>query len=69
MNVPARPNTIHELFDHIIRKVPAYRVTGCLGPRNLLQRRATDLESLDYGENTDLVEWAQEHQGEFDLTG
>ena len=36
-------------------EVPGYRVTGCLGPRNLLQWRAIDQTALDYDENPDLV--------------
>jgi hypothetical protein len=49
-------------------RIQGCRVTGCLGPQNLAQWRATDLTQLAYDERPELAQWAHEHWREIDLT-
>ena len=45
MNIPSQPHRIYQLVVHVPTgeryafriEMPGYRVTGCLGPRNVLQ--------------------------------
>jgi hypothetical protein len=74
-SIPARPGTFYLLMLHFptgeryaFRLEHPFRVTGCLGPRNRREWRQTDLSTLDYDENLDLVVWANEHVTEFDPT-
>ena len=73
--IPARPRFIYHLMLHVPTgerytfRLDRGRVAGVLGPRNLQEWRATDLESLDYDANTERAEWAARHLKEFDLTG
>jgi hypothetical protein len=45
------------------------RFTGAVGPLRLVEARATDLTTLDYDQDSDLLAWVQEQQGQFDLAG
>ena len=75
MDIPANPSRFYLLMLHrptgqryAFRLSPPFHVTGCLGPRDLLQWRETDLTRLAYDENLDLVPWANERMEEFDPT-
>jgi hypothetical protein len=75
-NIPDRPLVLYDLFRlhatgecFAIRREPGtLRITGCIA-LPWPHARYTPIDRLPYDADTELVAWANEHRGEFDLTG